>query len=253
MKNSQSPSRRTVVKGAAWATPALVVASTVPAMAASPDPLCSVPIEAIDAHHKQLDSAPIRWTATKDGSDDVFKFDSATLGEWSFDLHTVAPYDAQSIDGYQANFKTGWAVVYRSIDPDVYDGNPGKRIFKAGAYNGPDWRWYGNVVAGSEPNSDSFAAGSSKTFVGDLDSLIPWRADCSYFEKQGKKWTLLVSIPFWFDFIRNGTAVYCGFGKKRLLYWNAVLRADGTCLNYEVTDLERDVWISESVPQAPTP
>lgn len=253
MKNSQSPSRRTVVKGAAWATPALVVASTVPTMAASPDPLCSVPIKAIDAHHKQLNSAPIRWTASKDGSDDVFKFDSATLGEWSFDLHTVPPYDAQNITGYRANFKTGWAVVYRSIDPDVYDGNPGKRIFKAGAYNGPDWRWYGKIVEGSEPNSDPFVAGSSKTFVGDLKSAIPWRADCSHFEEQGKKWTLLVSIPFWFDLLRNGEIVDCGYGKKRLLYWNAVLRADGTCLNYEVTDLERDVWISESVPQAPTP
>ncbi|MDO5728673.1 MAG: hypothetical protein Q4P71_03495 [Actinomycetaceae bacterium] len=41
MKNSQSPSRRTVVKGAAWATPALVVASSVPEMAASPT-LCAM-------------------------------------------------------------------------------------------------------------------------------------------------------------------------------------------------------------------
>lgn len=247
MANSTSPTRRTVVKGAAWATPALVVASAVPAIAASPedeDP-CG-PADVLGWTGQSADV--IAWTAAEGKYDSAIPGLKGTgfdvrLGTWQFDPAADPKFADLGVTGYKINWDTGTPIVFRSIDPEVWDKGNGTLAVGASDDAGAN-EWHGSFSR--KPNSGPLVAGAGLVFVGGIQSTVPHTTGC--LPNEANRY-LLVSIPFEPIYIKGLKEVArpstnCG-GQK--FYWNAVMYAGSNCVTY--SNQEKKNWVTAGLPE----
>lgn len=194
MTNSTSPSRRTVVKGAAWAAPAVVVASSVPALAVSEKPECNAtgpdlgfemnPLDILDGGVRT--AGVHKGTNGKAGSTFTFNF-----GTWTFKLDGT-PFAGRGITGYRINWATGKPVVLRSIDVDSWEAD-GSLVSGPKDQTGVD-EWTGEFF---DINPDISAPREKNVgwpFVMSVRSTLPYRGTCK--TGSGPARALLISVPF---------------------------------------------------------
>lgn len=153
----RSPARRTIVKGAAWAVPAVTIASAAPAMAASPEPGLNGWV--VISRENYWDGGwrcRIRYDGYRDGDD---YYGSTRLGLWVWDSEIPDITTTPSLTihlPYQVSWTTstgnsGWpAPTYVGTDSG---GNYMYRSIYAGTYTqGIDNQGRPEVVLNGRPH-----------------------------------------------------------------------------------------------------
>lgn len=243
---STQPSRRTIVKGAAWATPALVVASSVPAIAASPDDeLCEIEADELGWFNQKADS--ITWTkavgsdsSTISGRKGTF-FDTR-LGTWQFGVQDIPKFANHKITGYKVNWKSGLPIVIRTVDKATFE-SEGKLVA------GPSDPGGNNEFTGRwtlTPNSGPLVVGAGLVYTGSMQTNMPYWFWCSPTKYER---AFVVSVPFSVTFIRGlnpagipQPEVTC----NTTYYWNAVMYSGAACQSYNTK--ESTNWVSAGLP-----
>ncbi|MDO5728671.1 MAG: hypothetical protein Q4P71_03485 [Actinomycetaceae bacterium] len=247
MTNSTSPSRRTVVKGAAWTAPAVVVASAVPAMAASNDEeLCSVSADELNWYNQGADV--VSWTSFRGTDESAIAGMKGTyydirMGTWQFGIANNPKFRNQNITGYRINWNPGHPIKLRTIDIDEW--NNGGQLVEGPSDPEGNREFEGRFT--KQPNANPLYIASGLFFDGGIQTTLPRYLACGP-DKFPRRF--LASIPFSVTFIRGldpsgvpQPELVCG----AIYYWNAVMYSGLTCSNYSSD--ERTHWVSVGLPE----
>ncbi|MDO4605881.1 MAG: hypothetical protein Q4B12_00985 [Bowdeniella nasicola] len=173
MSETFNPSRRTLMKGAAWAVPAVAVASAAPALAASPIVSCQ-PADTLGFGTQNADV--ISWTrvvgtdkATAGGLGSAFDM---RLGTWQTAQTQVVDNSGNTVKvtGYKMNFASD-GVVLRTVKKVQTGGakflTPAQWTMGRKDAAGHD-TWSGRLTV--RPNSGPLVIGGGLVYTGTLQT-----------------------------------------------------------------------------------
>ncbi|MDO5726458.1 MAG: hypothetical protein Q4Q03_00870 [Bowdeniella nasicola] len=275
---SPQVARRTVVKGAAWAVPAVAVGTAAAGAAVSPDdPIIQDCEELKSSHGVHLQGADVvTWTpavgtlgSTSGGSGTFYDMRLGTM-QWSNPpvVINAGTGEPVKITGYRINWSPGaqpGAVKVQAVRDVVTDDNGQIVSWRKGeTINGIN-AWDGKLTV--KPNSGPLAIGAGLAFTGSLQTTVPYKPlSCPRGDEGGRPTKqLLVSFPAQVSFIK-GLKQVAGIGdtfdsesNACYVYFNYLMEAGGNaCGTYRLRRTgtlnmagPHTFWMSGGVPEIP--
>lgn len=274
---SPQVARRTVVKGAAWAVPAVAVGTAAAGAAVSPeDPIIQDCEQLKSSHGVHLQGADVvTWTAAvgnhgseSGGSGTFYDMRLGTM-QWSnppvvIDTKTGMPI---KISGYRVNWTPGkelGAVKLQAVRDVVTDDNGQVISWRKGENVGGHNAWSGNLTV--RPNGGPLAIGAGLVYTGSLQTTVPYKVlSCPKGEEGGTPTrSLLVSFPVKVSFLK-GLKQVAGLGdtfdaesNACYVYFNYLMEAGLACSSYRLRRTgnlnmagKHTFWMSGDVPEIP--
>lgn len=274
---SPQVARRTVVKGAAWAVPAVAVGTAAAGAAVSPeDPIIQDCEELKSSHGLHLQGADVvTWTATvgtlgseSGGAGTFYDMRLGTM-QWSNPPVVINAKSGEpvKITGYRINWSPSAVAGAVKVQPvrDVVTDDDGQVISwrKGEAVNGVD-SWSGKLTV--TPNSGPLVIGAGLVFTGSLQTTVPYKVlSCPKGDDGGTPTrSLLVTFPVQVSFI-DGLKKVAGIGdtfdaesNACYVYFNYLMESGLACSSYRLRRTgslnmagKHTFWMSGEVPEIP--
>ncbi len=262
-QNASKISRRKVLAGAAWATPAIVAVSATPALASSPFPVDCANYDISGVKPGATDV--ITWTrvvGTDQGLDSNgpgATFDTR-LGQWQFAAKPTGTDGKvlSNVTGYRVTWED--QIVIRGLKSDP-NGGVGKPDLTDDRYvAGPKDKFGHNSWTGHftlRPNNNPLVLGAGLVYTGTIRSNMPYTGDCGKSDEgQHPYRTIVVSCPARLTFLK-GLTPQSPESTDCLVYFNYIMKAGLACTTYRLqprgltTGTFGQAWVSKSLPEFP--